>query len=715
MITLFCFAAEGSRAEQVRLINGVAVPPDFPVIHTQVYGKTGPGRIFFSSTFFDSGTRSNYIVICENDGTPYFYRRLSRANLGSGDFTCHPNGLLSYYKYNSSDDGFFVIMDSTFTEIDTFRCAGNYRTDSHELVLLPNGHALLVCEEDSTVDMNRIVTGGQTRAIVVGNHIQEVDSKGNLYWMWRCWDHLDIEDATDINLTQHYIDYVHLNSMAVDTDGHYIVSFRSQSTIAKIHRGTGEILWRFGGRKNQFTIKNDNLNISSQHHVRPVPNSPGHYTFYDNGNYRFPNATRAVEYLIDPASRIAERVWEYRYPAVHFAYMMGSVQRLENGNTYIDWSTEPPMRSCEVDSDNTLLFEMRVEGISGYRSFRFDWNGKMTRPFLEAESLPEAVRLIFNQFGAQVSRYEIYTGNSPDTPDYLTSTSRTYAELTQLQNGTRVWFRVRAVSQDGTVSGFSDPVSAEVQYSNPGVNLVLNGDFSSGTDSWNITARNGGEANASVSEGICRIDIQSGGSDTPDIALIQDGLRLIQGRLYRFEFDARADALRPAAPLITGTDNPAVYSRTALTALPTRWKHYAYEFTMQEPTDSNARISLQCGDSEIPCYFDNISLVEAGEQPAGPETGADDFKLTANFPNPFRTETTVRVLVPVPSVVRVTLYDLLGRQTAVLLNGLIEAGWESITFKNPGLSSGVYICRLDASPVSSNRHFHHSRKWLLLK
>jgi hypothetical protein len=81
--SLLNFSKEsGSASHQVRLINSVAVPSDFPTINTTVHGVTGSGRIFFASTFFDTDSRSNYIVICENDGTPYFYRKYDRANLG---------------------------------------------------------------------------------------------------------------------------------------------------------------------------------------------------------------------------------------------------------------------------------------------------------------------------------------------------------------------------------------------------------------------------------------------------------------------------------------------------------------------------------------------------------------------------------------------------------------------------------------------------------
>jgi hypothetical protein len=47
-------------------------------------------------------------------------------------------------------------------------------------------------------------------------------------------------------------------------------------------------------------------------------------------------------------------------------------------------------------------------------------------------------------------------------------------------------------------------------------------------------------------------------------------------------------------------------------------------------------------------------------------------------------------------VTRLTVYDMLGREVAVLVNGSMPAGAHSVTFDASGLSSGTYIYRLEA-------------------
>ena len=68
--------------------------------------------------------------------------------------------------------------------------------------------------------------------------------------------------------------------------------------------------------------------------------------------------------------------------------------------------------------------------------------------------------------------------------------------------------------------------------------------------------------------------------------------------------------------------------------------------------------------------------------------------LAQNYPNPFNPTTTIRYELPRSSEVRLTVYDLLGREVAVLLNELRDAGVHEATFDGSSLASGVYVSRL---------------------
>jgi hypothetical protein len=77
-------------------------------------------------------------------------------------------------------------------------------------------------------------------------------------------------------------------------------------------------------------------------------------------------------------------------------------------------------------------------------------------------------------------------------------------------------------------------------------------------------------------------------------------------------------------------------------------------------------------------------------------TAPQRFTLWQNYPNPFNPRTVIRGQWSVASDVRLVVYDLLGRQVAVLANGRYPAGTYSFTFDATNLASGVYFYRLTA-------------------
>ena len=79
------------------------------------------------------------------------------------------------------------------------------------------------------------------------------------------------------------------------------------------------------------------------------------------------------------------------------------------------------------------------------------------------------------------------------------------------------------------------------------------------------------------------------------------------------------------------------------------------------------------------------------------------FELGQNAPNPFNPSTTILYSLPEQSSVRLTVYDLLGQEVAVLHGGVQQAGTYRATFDATGLGTGVYVYRLDAGTFSETR------------
>ena len=89
----------------------------------------------------------------------------------------------------------------------------------------------------------------------------------------------------------------------------------------------------------------------------------------------------------------------------------------------------------------------------------------------------------------------------------------------------------------------------------------------------------------------------------------------------------------------------------------------------------------------------------AAEAEAVPER----FVLEANYPNPFNTETTIRYALPQTAEVELVVYDILGREMAVLVQQRQGAGRYETVFKASGRAGGVYLYVLRAGEHRAER------------
>ena len=356
---------EGLRdSDRDNVLEAASAPGDPPLLRVVTTGATGPGDVFLSDFRFDNPSYPSHLLTVRNDGSLSFFRPLAGQGLDfkrQGDRLTYFDGMAAGY----------YALNPLHAVVDSFRCGNGYETDPHELVLLPNGHALLMAYDPQRFDMSRVVLGGRADAIVTGLIVQELDREREVVFQWRSWDHFAVTDATHRDLRAATIDYCHGNAIEPDQDGGLLISSRHMDEITKISRATGEIVWRLGGRNNQFAFVGDRQRFSHQHAIRRLPN--GNILLFDNGYYHSPQVSRAVEYALDEGRMTATLVWQFRSEPDIFGFAMGNAQRLPNGNTLIGWgSTNPSV--TEVTSDGRQVYGLDLPpAVYSYRAFRFEW------------------------------------------------------------------------------------------------------------------------------------------------------------------------------------------------------------------------------------------------------------------------------------------------------------------------------------------------------
>lgn len=354
-----------------------SLPINYPQFSIEKYDDPTDGNLFFGVF---GATQNPSLLITENTGNPIFYMETQSIPY---DFKKQPNGWLTYF---DSKMKMFYALNDKYELVDSFYCGNGFETDIHELILFSNNHYYLLGLDPQIIDMSQLIEGGKEDALVLGFVIQELDEDKNVVFQWRILDYISVLDAEGINLTAEVIDYCHTNSICIDSDDNLLISSRNLNEITKINRQTGEIVWRLGGKKNQFSFINENYRFYRQHDVRRLQN--GNILFFDNGNFHNPQFSRAVEYKLDEINLVAKNVWEYRNNPDYYTSAMGNVIRLSNGNTLINWVRPGFVTEVKPDGSKALEIKFPPE-LYSYRVFKADWVTTLFEPQMDTVDFGE--------------------------------------------------------------------------------------------------------------------------------------------------------------------------------------------------------------------------------------------------------------------------------------------------------------------------------------
>ena len=278
-----------------------------------------------------------------------------------------------------------VILDSSYQEIARVRARGGRRADLHEFRLTPRGTALITCHPQTLrADLSGV--GGPADGRVLESIIQEIDvASGRLLFEWRSLEHVGIGES--------YLppaglyDYLHVNSIDLTPDGDLLVSGRHTSALYKVHRHSGKVLWRLGGRRSDFSIA-AGARFHWQHDARHLPGSQ--ISVFDNGAGPIRSESQSRGLVLQVADGRVHLAQAYRHRPRLQTAAMGSVQTLPGGNVIVGWGQVPVL--SEFTSAGDLLADLHIPwGYNSYRGFRLPWSGTPTdQPAIACASGPSS-------------------------------------------------------------------------------------------------------------------------------------------------------------------------------------------------------------------------------------------------------------------------------------------------------------------------------------
>ena len=323
------------------------LPSDLPR-YTATGPDPSPGYVVFAAGV--------YGLVIDNTGRVVWYRRFPKTGPGL-NFIAQPNGRFTARPQNEPTTlGRWVEVDPLGNVTRELGCARGLQPRLHEFIGERDGSYWLLCDETRAMDLTSV--GGVVNASVTGTVVQHLSSSGGVLFDWSPFDHFAITDGDPADRRGPSVNWTHGNAFDFDTDGNLIVSFRNLSEVTKIDVRTGQVLWRLGGRRNEFAfVDGPTPSFAGQHSARAY--APGALMLLDNiGD---PAQSRAEWYTIDAQARTARLVESHGTPGV-ITLIGGSMQSLPGAHTLVSFGTAG--RVEEYDAAGRVVW--RIEGNPGY-------------------------------------------------------------------------------------------------------------------------------------------------------------------------------------------------------------------------------------------------------------------------------------------------------------------------------------------------------------
>jgi hypothetical protein len=356
--------------------------------------------------------------------------------------------------------GDFVIFDPAYHILTRVKAGRGRHADLHEFLLTPRDTALISIYNELRADLSSV--GGAVDGRLVQGIVQEVEvTSGHVLFEWRSHEHVSLGESFETELTPAgNVDYFHLNSIALEPDGNLLVSARNTSTVYKIDRERGDVIWRLGGKRSDFVF-GEGASFAYQHDARR--HADGTLTIFDNAAAGAgPDvASRGIRLSLDMQAMRAELLQEWKPDDPRAGWAMGNVQQLSDGGVFIGWGTDGSF--SEFGPDGRLRFDGRfVDRSVDYRAFRFPWIGRPTgEPAVAVVLNGDATMTVHASWNGttEVAGWQVRTGPSGKRLQAVASAARSGFETRLTIPAAPGYLSVAALDAAGKQLGASTPIA----------------------------------------------------------------------------------------------------------------------------------------------------------------------------------------------------------------------------------------------------------------
>jgi arylsulfate sulfotransferase len=230
----------------------------------------------------------------------------------------------------------------------------------HDIIFSEDGRIVTLTHDSTKMDLRKF--GGSKSQFLRADGILVLTPSGNIEWTWNLLQVLDpLKLDTKTVAITHSLG--HANSIAIDRDGHYLVSFRDFSQIWKINSKNGSVIWKLGSG-GDFKMDEDAF-FMRQHSA--FVNATGDLMLFDNGDRKTRPYSRILSFSIDEANMVAKLKVNIKLNDELSADKMCSAEQIDDGKFLVCTSKRKGIISI-VDSAGDVQWRVNLTKPS-YRDY----------------------------------------------------------------------------------------------------------------------------------------------------------------------------------------------------------------------------------------------------------------------------------------------------------------------------------------------------------